>query len=65
MKKYKILKESTVIEGKALDVIQVLGLEKTPLLERKTGIYNDSKLYDEQRIQNKHIVVLNEGYKAN
>lgn len=51
MKKYKILKESTVIEGKALDVIQALGLEKTPLLERKTGIYNDSKLYDNARIQ--------------
>lgn len=51
MKKRKILKESTVIDGKVLDVIQALGLEKTPLLERKAEIYNDSKLYDNARIQ--------------
>lgn len=51
MKKYKILKESTVIDDKSLDVIQALGLEKTPLLERKTEIYNDSKLYDNAKIQ--------------
>ena len=44
-------KESTVIDGKTLDIIQALGLEKTPLLERKAKIHNDSKLYDNNRIQ--------------
>lgn len=43
--------ESTVIDGKTIDIIQALGLEKTPLLERKAGVYNDSKLYDSTSIQ--------------
>ncbi len=52
MKKDKISKEeSAVIDSKTLNIIQALGLEKNPLLERKSRMYNRPKIHKKNKIQ--------------